>query len=502
MDSYNHEGGASWLKQNTRNVDPARQREAEWRLCSELGKVPCTREDGAFDANVVLPHCASETQNWCVESIAIARGKEKPVLGKFIRNVDGPKSPSVPALKIPEGSTAGLWSVQGAEHEGGVNTYATLVNLRFVGSPKAKESEIAFMDARVIPYKEIEGRPAYSIKNYEPLTISEFYDNERDLWLAGISGGNQECAWTEVAKCGLVEDFPVDAKVSMTIRIGKNVTGWLMGRLSDPIVKIIPFNAMQNRLTIDANPITVPTFYAVAKKSELSDAMRNTFMTDNFIVDNPKGIWMQKGNSSQSYGVLKAWKNAARDSAAALSSVWSFATTYSGSGSQCLEKNGQLMGLVTTNATAYEGTAPNFVEKALDYKVASMHFNPDGSEFQGRYDLIMLKSVAQCLYGFTDAPISASITMVTEGIEQKIATTSFRELEADGKKWLKLSAQGFTFSNPTLKVKLTQFKAPTNQSAAAKSEKQAKKSITCTKGKVTKKVINLNPKCPTGFKKK
>jgi hypothetical protein len=26
--------------------------------------------------------------------------------------------------------------------------------------------------------------------------------------------------------------------------------------------------------------------------------------------------------------------------------------------------------------------------------------------------------------------------------------------------------------------------------------------ITCTKGKVTKKVLGVNPKCPTGYKKK
>lgn len=493
VDSYNHEGGASWLKQNTRDGNPERQREAEWRLCTELGKAPCSRADGAFDANIVLPHCSSATQEWCVEGISIARAKDKPVKGKFIRNVDGPKTSGVLGLKIPQGSTAGLWSVPGAEHRGGVDTYATLVNLRFVGGGNSKEASVAYMDARVIPYREIEGRSAKSLGQYEPHSLSEFYDQEQDLWLAGVSGGHQECAWTEVAKCGLIEEFPREVKVSMTLRIGKRVTGWLMGRLSDPVVQISQFSADQNRLTIDASPVAVPIFYATAKKSELSDSMKKTFMTDNFVVDNPKGIWMQKGNAFQSYDVLLAWKNAAKDSSVALYSIWSFATTSSGSGSKCLENKDQLMGLVTTNATAYEGSAPNFVKDTLDYKVASMHLNPDGSVFEGKYDLIMLKSVAQCLYGFKDAPISASITVLNNGKEEKIATNSFYELESAGKKWLKLSAQGFTFSNPTLKVKLSQ----KDSSYVAR-----RVTITCVRGKTTKKLSGVNPKCPAGFKKK
>jgi hypothetical protein len=74
-----------------------------------------------------------------------------------------------------------------------------------------------------------------------------------------------------------------------------------------------------------------------------------------------------------------------------------------------------------------------------------------------------------------------------------------------------LSAEGFTYSSPTLKVKLVQEKkveaaAPatnTVQSNAAVGPKVAtKKSISCVKGKIIRKITGTNPKCPTGFKKK
>jgi hypothetical protein len=61
--------------------------------------------------------------------------------------------------------------------------------------------------------------------------------------------------------------------------------------------------------------------------------------------------------------------------------------------------------------------------------------------------------------------------------------------EKDG--WLHLAAYGFTFSSPTISVKLSQAKP------LAK-----KTTITCVKGKLTKKVTAVGPKCPAGYKKK
>ena len=130
----------------------------------------------------------------------------------------------------------------------------------------------------------------------------------------------------------------------------------------------------------------------------------------------------------------------------------------------------------------------------------------------------MRKGTAQCLYGFNDAPITATVTVVEAGKEQRIETSSLQELGSGTEKWLKLSARGFTFSSPTLKIKLNQDKpataaptAPNNSSATAAGsgnpapavKAPAKRlSITCVKGKVTRKISGVAPKCPAGFKKK
>ena len=90
--------------------------------------------------------------------------------------------------------------------------------------------------------------------------------------------------------------------------------------------------------------------------------------------------------------------------------------------------------------------------------------------------------------------------------------------------WLNLSARGFTFSSPTIQVKLSQ-EAPapvptptptvvaTPEPAPAPIEVAApapilkpvaakKMTITCVKGKTIKKVTAVKPKCPAGYKKK
>ena len=152
----------------------------------------------------------------------------------------------------------------------------------------------------------------------------------------------------------------------------------------------------------------------------------------------------------------------------------------------CLNDKSKVIGIVTTNSMGYEGGSPSFSKGTLSYKVAGMHFLPDGSTLAtGTYDLVMRSEVARCLYGFSSAPVSASVS-ITGSDQTSVATTLVNE--KDG--WLKLAAYGFNFSNPVIRVRITQ-----------QDQGMSKKSIKCVKGKVTKKVAGTNPKCPSGYKK-
>jgi hypothetical protein len=204
------------------------------------------------------------------------------------------------------------------------------------------------------------------------------------------------------------------------------------------------------------------------------------------------------------------WLPHVGDKATFTPTMWSFRTINSGGGitSACISGGNDVKGFVSTNATMYIDGPPDFDsnDQALEYKVAATHFDENGELFKGSYDLSIKSDAARCLYGFSSAPISAKIEVVSENGENQIAVTTVNEKNG----WLYLSAKGFTFSAPTVSVKLSQEKvvevvAPTpapTPTPSAKPLAMKKSSITCVKGKTSKKVTAVNPTCPKGYKKK
>jgi hypothetical protein len=149
------------------------------------------------------------------------------------------------------------------------------------------------------------------------------------------------------------------------------------------------------------------------------------------------------------------------------------------------------------------------MDASLDYKVAAPHFTPTGKEFQGNYQLRINSDFARCIYELKNVPLKATVSVIGNEGASKIATSSI-SMDAN---WINFNVSGFTFSTPTIKVQLAEAKkdvlevspvevatAPALEPVISKVNK--KTSINCVKGKVTKKVTAVKPKCPAGYKKK
>jgi hypothetical protein len=477
------------------------------RLCKAIGVAPCDKADQTFVANLLLPVCKVATEQWCIESLSV-RKKDEPVskTATFIRQVNSQQVPDTPGDGLPGGSSVSLWRADGMKNSGGAETYAVYVVLKATKFPGRGPIFDEFT-AMVLPYSDKSGFQ-YESPFAEEMTLPN------GTIRIGTRGSDGACAWTETGLCGLMEDFPEGVRASLTLRVSNQLTGWLMGRMADPTISVEQFDVEQNKIVIDAEPVKVPKFYAVTDRSKATPEILQSLPRNSDF----SGVTNSRANEMGAFITINNWKEIAKDTAAGVVSTWSATTIINGFGSQCLADKTKLLGIVTTNAMVYEGTAPRFENSTLNYQVGGMHLNPDGSVFQGSYDLLMRKGTAQCLYGFTDAPITATVTVVDAGKEQRIETSSLQELGTGTDKWLKLSARGFTFSSPTLKIKLNQDKlvapvATPAQSAPAENNSQqaapapapkmaVKKSITCVKGKVTRKVVGTNPKCPAGFKKR
>lgn len=416
----------------------------------------------------LMPYCAEATSENCVEGLTFVKPDGTMIAAKYIGSVKSNKLPAVPEQRLFETGGASLFEASDIPNAVGGSTY--VVNaLAFHAFDKGKASFYTTgMNASVLPY---------TLK-----TGPQYHQN---------GNSTNGCAWSEEGRCGVLENFSDGTTAKISIRVSNDITGWFRGRLTKSQIAISKFSDSNNRIEIAGEPVKVPRMFALATAS-------NTTAEQAKMIDMHGGDFGQAlFNGGNKYPFsdwgefewIENFRKIANDTAAGMSTIWNVSTIDNGGQNKCLADKTKVLGIVNTNATLYNGVVPSFVNGQLTYKVAGLHYAPDGKTLnEGTYDLVMRSEVARCLYGFSKAPVSATIAVVGEGGENKVATTVVNE--KDG--WLHLAAYGFSFSSPTISVKLTQ--------AGAGSSK--KTTITCAKGKLTKKVTAVGPKCPTGYKKK
>ena len=274
------------------------------------------------------------------------------------------------------------------------------------------------------------------------------------------------CVWVSSDSCGITQRFPGGLRIGMKVRATKEVGGWFIGRMQDPNINVTPFSARNNLFEIEANPVEVARFGYKAKKSQFSakdiEAAGNIGSSGGLLDSEQAGTRMGSiSRDPSAFGLISHFRERVNDTAIATTTHWTVnSNNQSQGGNPCLADKSRVLGVVATNAMVYEGTSPQFNGAFLDYRVAGLHLKPDGkTPVVGSYDLVMRSDTARCLYGFTNAPISATISITGTG-DLRVATTLVSE--RDG--WLKLSANGFTFSEKRIRVSISQSKGAAGQS--------------------------------------
>ena len=416
--------------------------------CESVEDPKCV--ESHMDSWALLPPCSLPSQENCIVSLEVARGDSDFEKADFNRLVKTKTFPAVPELNFVEASAVSLWSVAGLEGGAPAGNYAVAVSLRQgQRSPGAIFESDGFI-ASVRPYREV-----LDSKYQGPYQLTVEGDpvlGLREESFAQGGAGNDECAWNEDGACGVLQDFPDGVKLKLSVRLPSHIGGWFRGRIKDPTVSVKPFSPTSNEISVAAEPVTVPRLaYLVPNVANLTAAERSLVRGFAGSWENFK-TWAAAGDEF-GFEYIRALKRSVKDTAAGTNSFWNFASSNSSSqGSQCLAETSSVLGIVTTNAMVYDGGVPKFRNGFLDYRVSGLHLQPDGkSPVLGTYDLVMRSDIARCLYGFRNAPVSATVSITGDG-DTNIATTVVSE--RDG--WLKLAAYGFTFSEKEIQVKLTQ----------------------------------------------
>lgn len=464
-----------------------------------------------------LPRCASDIDTNCIAGIVAKNsdGKDLAVSDATYFPTTGIQSYSGdPALNLPTGATSTLVKIPGAPHDGG-DLY--LIKAEMIGNRTSLNlPDLTFQTERFQV-----GIFAVKLRDVQLSLRFGMSTNPADYAFLGMEVGADNvpgCVGYSETQCAEPYPLPSNIKFGVQLRFEKKMTGWLHARLDQPDVSLTTKSNGNSLLNVSGYSVKVPVLAVWKKNSELTDALNAFYATQRTRTGttyySSAGAPMSEiallHDANNGFGEAEmteflAWLPLSSNQASALPTAWTVRTMTNNSptvNSPCIKSALNLVGLVTTNATQYLDGPPSFNlgTQSLDYKVAAPHLTPKGDVFQGNYNLLLRSDVARCLYGFSSAPISATVSVLSESGTASVQTQSLTE--KDG--WLSLSASGFTFSSPTIRVTLAQAKNEPAIVLVPTPVKPLVKKITikCVRGKTVKSIIGVSPKCPVGYKKK
>ena len=495
--------------------------------CTKIGEKGCEAEK-YFQYNALLGGCDSKLTTNCISKVFAIDATGKEVVGSVVGSFPG-KTPynyaGDPTIGLPEGSSALLVKFPGITHAGG-DEFLVVAYLQGARSFNEKQFHLEDFKSAIFAVSRVTA----GCRTPQPETIlrGDSKLQGRAMRQGGCDKGNNNasklaCAMTSDSECALPWALPLDVTFGYSLKLHEKIKGWFHGRLGEALASITSTSDGDQLLTVQGKPVVVPGIYAWYKKSDYPLPLRTFYAnypkvaldtngagwpsSDGQYPDGPDGLPYSIlkegfGYNEGSFQEVLAWINAAGDKATYAPTVWSVRSMESSQFDNCMKGSDSLSGIVSTNSTMYIGNPPTFDKdsQSLDYKVMSPHNLPNGTEFKGSYDLVIKSDVARCIYGFSNAPVSAKISILSSDGTTQVATTTFNERNG----WMYLVARGFTFSSPTVRVKLIQETAPTPAPTASSTTTTfAKQStITCVKGKSAKKVTAIKPACPSGWKKK
>ena len=502
----------------------------DWKQlwCSGWDDPTCADRDQLY-ADLILRPCLNESDRACLDAVEVKNAKNE--LEKLTFYGESTTQKIAPykfkngseTVDVPGGGGLSVWKSSELNVDGSEKFYAAHVLLRYLSPCVRGVSSISCT-----------------------INLSDF---KGSVYPVSVTPGTGCRQFALEGKCVDSLDFKGTERIAVSLRMDQKLTGWIFGRMHNADFSVTPIDAKYNKIRIEGDVTLVPELIASIPKSEIvKDPLLEKYLKDFFTVGiagttvpNPGGgswndasvggLWSKTypdflsaqtttrllSANFEKFGLFTAFENHlkpfspkaennGRNILRETNSIfWNFgANAYMGNNA-CSADKSKLHGMVVTNASIFEKGPPEFKDGSLNYKVAGVHKNVDGSIFQGRYTYIVRSDTARCYYGFSDAPIVATVEVVSADNKSQVATVLVSENKASG--FIKLQADNFTFSSPTIKVKLVQDKplVAIKQDAPKVATTAAVKkviTITCTKGKITKKYSGANPKCPSGYLKK
>jgi hypothetical protein len=419
--------------------------------------------------------------------------------------------PSSAAKNMISGGRSALWEFDGISHSGG-NKFLFHVDADGVAINNSVDWVQGSLTSNLYPV---------SIK--ESLDVSKS-SNDNSLANYSVTDSGTCIQTSSRSYCMKANLFPADIRFRLTLRLEKvaasiNSDRWFVTRTVNPILKVTE-NSSYRKMVLEAAPVVVqvPTIELPREKDTVVAFVESWLTTLGKISPDIKSLiqkqadvfmdgsgYIEVANSAGSTKIFAGWEPFMKYGTVKQLTGWNFTNVGSTLSSPSLQlklsqcpKSKNFPGFVSSNSTAIEPGPPTFnaTEQTLEYRVAAPHLMESGLKNSGTYSLFVSSEIAKCLWGGTLATGKATVSIVNDDGNSQIATSVFKN-DSSG---LHFTVSGFHYSTGSIKVR---FENQGNTSGqVTQVSKPPVRTISCVKGKITKKVTAIKPKCPAGYKKK
>jgi hypothetical protein len=387
----------------------------------------------------------------------------------------------------PAGDAASIWNLPSSRHAKG-DTY--MVRATINGSSAGLEPNSSFIPSRQF--------------SFEILPVS-FPINGNEVKQSDFK----------------IELFPEGYEYKLRLKLGtftKSMSGWFFGRIGD---QTIDLNGSKGYLEVVGSPAKVPIGVTnVIKKSEIPQRLLdicaklasdlncdgNTANTFNRATLYAPDDGAEPGILSEYESVPGGVKTAASLTFWKLTSYFASTNPVKSNSTACLNQSAldgasSFLGVVSSNATMYQRTAPQWddLNQTFSFKVSAPHLDEDGKENKGFYTLYIPIRHANCLWGVNASLPQAQVQILNQTGTSNITTAVAKQENG----MLRFNISGFGYSSPTIRIKMGEGDfSPAKAPIPIKPLGAKKIVLICAKGKVLKQIVAVKPQCPAGYKKK
>jgi hypothetical protein len=478
------------------SIDPSNY--WNWKKCSTWSDLSCPIKIGhTIEGKAILGTCINDAELGCIENFkvfnSLGAGKKLTYVGKsFAEAIDIPEEPK---FGMPRSSSPAIYM----DEEGNYFVVRASVWVSISGTSEP----VYKFDVDITPVALTSDSTLSAPK------VENAIDPRTGLGLVYVTPAPSQCISTGVGICYKAINPKAEFKYSVSVRVPRAVSGWLRGRVSDAEFDVQIVNDKTQLITVTAKPVKMPIAGGWVSYSELPAGFIDKVWPSGGYDPNPNSAYFLVADPSQGDRGMEeysAWAPFLKEKALTTISNWSFGTNISGSDQTCLKAKGEISGFVASNASVYSSKPPQWdaLNSTLTYRVAAPHRDENGNVNSGSYTLAMPLTSIKCLYGQSNLPPSATVS-ISYGSEVKtVATIALKSSSG----WIYFSANGFHYSEPSIVVRFDKPESvpavtasPVPSKSIAPKSPVATKTIWCSKGTTKRKVTAAKPVCPKGFKK-